>query len=160
MDYITEPSDHFNHALLVPLGQLNFSLPEHHQKGWGKEIWLANEEYCLKFLHFKKGSACSMHFHKNKAESFYLLTGEIIVRTLDKNTGKSLQRVIVAGDPVIDIPRLCPHQVFATEDSVIIEVSTKHEDEDSYRVAPGDSQQESSLKNTVFTNGTTLHAGE
>lgn len=145
MEYITDPVDLLTPALLASLGQLTFSNAENHSKGWGKEIWLANGEYCLKFLHFRKGSSCSMHFHKNKAESFYLLAGEIILKTIDKNTGRALDRVIEAGDPVINIPRLCPHQVFATEDSVIIEVSTKHEDEDSYRVAPGDSQRELEL---------------
>ena len=37
------------------------------QKGWGKEIWLANNnKYCGKILKFNAGSKFSMHYHVDK----------------------------------------------------------------------------------------------
>ena len=41
------------------------------KKGWGSEIIFANnEKYCGKVLHFKKGAKFSMHFHKEKEETY------------------------------------------------------------------------------------------
>ena len=108
-------------------------------KGWGKEVLLANRDgYCGKLLCFNKGAKFSMHFHDLKSESFYVLSGRIEFRYIGKGCvifSETLNR----GD-VVDIPRLCLHQVEALEESVLVEVSTRHEDSDSYRVAPGDSQ--------------------
>jgi hypothetical protein len=41
---------------------------------------------------------------------------------------------------MVDIPRLQTHQVHALEDTRILEVSTQHFEDDSYRVMAGDSQ--------------------
>jgi hypothetical protein len=42
-------------------------------KGWGREVWIANGKlYCGKILEIKKGKRCSLHYHKLKTESFYL----------------------------------------------------------------------------------------
>lgn len=110
-------------------------------KGWGKEVQICNNElYCGKFLHFNAGAKFSAHFHDKKNESFYVLKGRI--RFIHIGSGNALRysRVMEVGD-VVDIPRLCVHQVEALEESVVIEVSTTHQDSDSYRVAPGDSQK-------------------
>ena len=40
-------------------------------KGWGSEfIWESNDLYCGKFLNFKEGARFSMHFHKEKDETW------------------------------------------------------------------------------------------
>ena len=49
------------------------------KKKWGKEIWIVNREYCGKKLVLNKGFRCSMHFHKNKDETFYILTGKVLM---------------------------------------------------------------------------------
>ena len=49
-------------------------------KGWGREVWLANNElYCGKILEINKGKRCSLHFHKLKTESFFLRAGRLRV---------------------------------------------------------------------------------
>ncbi len=43
-------------------------------KVWGSEEWIVNNStYCGKILNIKKGYRSSIHYHKNKHETFYLL---------------------------------------------------------------------------------------
>ena len=114
--------------------------PEVHEKGWGKEVWVINfPYYCMKFLHFKKGKRGSMHFHVDKHETWYIQEGKLKVTSINTEDASNTHFILVKGD-VIDIPILNPHQVEALEDSIIVEVSTQHFEDDSYRVLPGDSQ--------------------
>lgn len=117
-----------------------FRLPEIVPKGWGREVILANLPlYCGKLLCFTKGQRFSSHFHDLKNESFYVLSGRIRFSHFDPANADKLSRELGPGE-VVDIPRLCVHQVEAIEESVVIEVSTHHEDSDSYRVEKGASQ--------------------
>ena len=49
------------------------------KKEWGKEQWIVNRDYCGKKLILNKGFRCSMHYHKNKDETFYILTGKVLM---------------------------------------------------------------------------------
>ncbi len=112
-----------------------------HDKGWGREEWIVNNDlYCGKFLHFKKNSAGSMHFHLKKSETWFLLRGRIKLIQIDTADAEHHVMYLNAGEAV-HIPNLSPHQVIAIEDSTIIEFSTPHEETDSYRVEKGDSQR-------------------
>lgn len=118
-----------------------FRKPTEHAKGWGVEKWFANNPlYCGKLLCFNKGAKFSAHFHDLKNESFYVLKGKIRFIYFDPTNANELAHELNEGD-VVDIPRLCVHQVEALEESVIIEVSTQHLESDSYRVRKGDSQK-------------------
>ncbi len=113
---------------------------EIHPKGWGKEEWIINcSDYCMKFLDFKAGTEGSMHFHVKKHETWYIAYGKLMLSTINTENAQKNQVILSAGD-VVDIPRLNPHKVQALEDTRIIEVSTEHFEEDSYRVLPGTSQ--------------------
>lgn len=57
-------------------------------------------------------------------------------------TNADRKTVKLNGGMVVTIPQGNPHQIQALEDSVIVEFSTHHEDEDSYRIQKGDSQHE------------------
>lgn len=117
-----------------------FRQPESHPKGWGKEIWLSDtERYCGKLLCFNAGAKFSAHFHDLKDESFFILKGVVRFTYTDGYTANEISTVLRQGD-VVDIPRLCVHQVEALEESTIIETSSQHLDSDSYRVKKGDSQ--------------------
>lgn len=97
------------------------------EKEWGKEIWMANSElYCGKKLILKKGKRCSMHNHKNKDETFYLDSGLIL---LELNNDEE----IIRPGEAVRIKRDKKHRFSGLKDSVIIEISTHHEEEDSYR---------------------------
>ena len=92
-------------------------------KGWGEELIIENNDmYCGKILLFDKGSKFSMHYHMN------LKAGDVVRQRpgqphqLEVISKENSRRDFVAGK--------------------IFEVSTYHEDADSYRVVKGDSQND------------------
>ena len=111
-------------------------------KGWGYElIWATNDSYCGKILVFEKpGSKMSMHFHKEKDESWFVNQGSFKLRYIDTAKAQTMEVVIKAGDTWRN-PPLMPHQLEAIDPgSSITEVSTPDSIEDNYRIVPGDSQ--------------------
>lgn len=111
-------------------------------KGWGMEIiWATNDKYCGKLLIFKNvGSKMSMHFHKEKDETWFVNTGKFIVRWIDTKTAEISEKILVEGDTWHN-PPLQPHQLEAlSPESIIFEVSTADSVDDNYRILPGDSQ--------------------
>lgn len=53
-------------------------------KPWGWENWIVNNaDYCGKVLFVKQGKQCSWHYHRQKDETFYVQSGEVIVRYYD-----------------------------------------------------------------------------
>lgn len=115
--------------------------PEFHPKKWGGELWICNnEEFCGKILQFNTGARFSMHFHHNKREVFYVLKGKVQLIVIDTDNANIVSTILSKGD-VVEIPRLLPHQIIALDNTEIIEFSTHHEESDSYRVMPGDSQK-------------------
>lgn len=111
------------------------------QKGWGYEdIWVTNDKYCGKFMSFFDGAKFSMHFHKEKDETWYVLSGVFLVKWIDTKTAQIHEKVLKEGDTWHN-PPLLPHQLLCVESGTIIEVSTPDSVEDNYRVMPGDSQE-------------------
>lgn len=109
-------------------------------KAWGSETWAINTpEYCLKLLRFSAGRAFSTHYHWVKTESWLCQEGQLRLDYFDLATAAPLTRLINPGD-VIHIPAGNPHKLTAITDALILEASTTHRDEDSYRIAPGASQ--------------------
>jgi quercetin dioxygenase-like cupin family protein len=107
-------------------------------KGWGKEIiFVNNDEYCGKVLSFEKGKKFSMHFHVQKKETWYVAKGKLILVWVETENGKFHTEYLDVGD-IITNERGEPHQLIALEDSDVFEVSTKHYDNDSFRMWKGD----------------------
>lgn len=98
-------------------------------KVWGEEHWIVNAEYCGKKLVLKKGFRCSIHHHKVKDETFYVISGKVLL----ESDGKS--HLLKPGDSFHILPG-CKHRFTGLETSEIIEFSTHHEDSDSYRDSP------------------------
>ncbi len=96
-------------------------------KVWGEEHWIVNrDEYCGKKLILKQGWRCSIHLHPVKDETFHVESG-LVYLELD-GAGSFLR----PGDTV-HIPTGTPHRFSGLEDSVIVEFSTHHEDDDVIR---------------------------
>ena len=107
------------------------SVDEDHD--WGYELRLVNEEeYCGKLLVLTEHKASSYHKHKKKKETFVVLCGSVLVRI------NGVRSTLVSGDQVTlepgdqhsfnlaaGYPRAC-----------ILEVSTHHDDSDTYRENP------------------------
>ncbi len=111
-------------------------------KGWGYElIWATNDKYCGKIMVFEKaGAKFSMHFHKEKEETWFVNNGRFVVRWIDTKDAKLFEKELKEGDTWHN-PPLQPHQLEALEPmSSVTEVSTADSVEDNYRLIPGDSQ--------------------
>ena len=109
-------------------------------KGWGSElIWATNDKYCGKFLRFDTGSKFSMHFHREKDETWYVLSGKFKVLWIDTKDASQHEEILTRGS-VWHNPPLLPHQIICVEQGEVLEVSTPDSVEDNYRVAKGDSQ--------------------
>ena len=112
-------------------------------KGWGSEfIWESNDLYCGKLMKFNKGAKFSMHFHKDKDESWYVLAGKFRVIWIETQNADVRAKELKTGDTWHN-PPLLPHQIECIEEGTIIEVSTPDSVEDNYRVVKGDSQKKS-----------------
>lgn len=109
-------------------------------KGWGSEhIWVSNDSYCSKFLNFNKDARFSMHFHAQKEETWYVMSGEFQVNYIDTTNAEEHTKHLAKGD-VWHNPPLMPHQLICIKAGTILEVSTPDSVEDNYRVRKGDSQ--------------------
>lgn len=98
---------------------------------WGYQLRFVNEaEYCGKMLVLTNGTSGSLHYHEKKKESFVVLHGVVWVGWKD-GTGIMLYR----GDSVT-IPRRRAHRMArqCSDPSIILEVSTHDDDNDTYRV--------------------------
>ena len=94
---------------------------------WGLEVLVAHTlAYTGKVL-FRQGDPTYkgvMQYHVNKDETFYLFSGEAILRW-DKGDGKISTQRIGAGRS-FHVPRGARHSVIALTDCVFFEVSTPH----------------------------------
>lgn len=122
------------------MAKIDKSVGEVHPKRWGEEIWIENgPEYCGKILSFyDKAPICvvstSMHFHMKKLETMLVLKGGLYIDLIDPETAEMYSVTLDVGEK-IQIPRGQPHKLIAKVDGTqIIEFSTEHFENDSYRV--------------------------
>lgn len=109
-------------------------------KVWGHEKWLENnEKYCSKLLSLKKGYQCSLHYHKIKDEMFLVTKGHIRLEL-----GKRILHMREGS--FVRIPPRTLHRFRGIEDSAILEISTHHSEEDSYRIEESKKVLESTMK--------------
>jgi mannose-6-phosphate isomerase-like protein (cupin superfamily) len=115
-------------------------------KGWGYEIiWATNDKYCGKILVFEReGAKFSMHFHKEKDETWFVNAGQFKLIYCDTRNATYHEKILNEGD-VWRNPPMMPHQLIAMKpNSMIFEVSTSDSVEDNYRIIQGDSQSATS----------------
>lgn len=95
-------------------------------KKWGHEKWIVNKSYCGKRLFIRKGWRSSIHFHKEKDETFYLESGKLLFEF-----GKR-RLTLRKGDSIYIRPGMS-HRFSGIESSVLFEFSTHHLEKDSFR---------------------------
>ena len=99
-------------------------------KAWGVETWLVNEaEYCAKYLNLFKGAYCSMHRHLRKKETFIILEGEVVLEHGLEGDMTHLKK-----DEFYTLEPGTWHRFRGVRHSLILEVSTHHDDEDVERL--------------------------
>lgn len=105
-------------------------------KVWGREVWIVNcDEYCGKLLYLDKGAVSSIHYHKEKKETFYALSGQV--------------GLMIAGEDYMLNPFSRPktvypgqkHQFVGITDATILEISTHHSEEDVVRLSVSQPKQ-------------------
>ena len=107
--------------------------PELHEKAWGYELWLANtQDYCGKRLILHKGWRCSMHHHKQKDETFYVAAGQVFIETASLDFSRKQSQLLITGETVRILPETW-HRFSGVTEAELIEISTHHDDADSYR---------------------------
>jgi mannose-1-phosphate guanylyltransferase len=124
------------------------------QKPWGEEFWVSDgsfSTYALKKIFFKSGSQTSLHVHKFKFETNYVLNGTGIIQLskerwdVDDLISKQIENKIfdelefileeyqVIPGSILNVPPGYIHRVRAITDLEFFEVSTEHLD-DVYRL--------------------------
>lgn len=100
-------------------------------KVWGVEEWLVNDEdmgYCVKRMTLNPGFQCSLHYHNNKDETFYVLNGFVMLNV------DGINHRLGAGDYC----RIKPgslHRFKAVDGPAsMLESSTFHDDADVVRL--------------------------
>ena len=89
------------------------------EKPWGREIFLScNEKYVMEIMEIRKGERTSLHLHKTRMETFYVLKGLLKVNNLVLREGA-----------VVTVPPGEPHRLEALEDTVVVECSTPEVDD-------------------------------
>ena len=85
-------------------------------KCWGRntEI-LKNNTDSVNFLELVKGGVCSWHFHRHKNNTFYLISGKVLIKT------EHNEIVLEPGNSIL-VQAPLKHQFEALEDSKMIEV--------------------------------------
>lgn len=102
------------------------------EKVWGWEYWIINcEHYCGKIFIVKKDYICSTHYHQKKHETFHILSGHLYMEYDVDYTTRTNWRMS-AGDTII-IPSYTKHAFGGITEVKVIEFSTKHYEDDSYR---------------------------
>lgn len=107
-------------------------------KTWGSEDWVVNKpEYCGKVLYINPGMRGSLHYHLKKDETFLLMNGVVHIAMRDRRGVDSLI-ALFPGDS-LHIPAGQMHQIINPMkiEAVLVEFSTQHFEDDSYRVEVG-----------------------
>lgn len=98
------------------------------EKVWGKELIIVNcGNYCGKLLYLDKGAESSYHQHINKQETFFCLQGQVAL-TIE---GRDYMLNPFSRPKTIKPGQL--HGFRGITDSLILEISTYHEDRDVVR---------------------------
>ncbi len=133
--------------LIEKIKNLGLNEVKYVEKVWGEEVWMVNnEKYCGKKLILKKGKRCSFHYHKIKDETFYLESGKVLIEI-----GNEI-KIMNPGESIKIFPGV-KHRFSGLNDSVIMEISTSHDEGDSYRVEgqlSGDIPDEIKIKYGIF----------
>lgn len=116
-----------------------FSLPKVVPKSWGRELWIKNcQDYCGKLLYFNPGCGFSFHAHLKKKETWMIFSSTF---KMEYFNGQTSERMIKWLRPLdcIHLERGILHKLTneGTEEGLIIEVSTFHDDNDSFRIEKG-----------------------
>lgn len=98
-------------------------------KPWGYELlWALTDRYAGKVLFVRAGEALSLQFHREKDESWYVLSGRAELEVGGVGEAMLRTEVLTPGE-ALHFPPGTVHRVRALEDTEILEASTPHLDD-------------------------------
>jgi mannose-6-phosphate isomerase-like protein (cupin superfamily) len=111
-------------------------------------------------LNVKRGGYCSIHYHEQRANRFFVVSGMIQVIAL---LGPNMSSVILTDSMQYDVPSMVPHMFGVYRDGIVIEDywpdrGGRVASEDIVRLTEGDVITEPS--NTSFINVVRQHMKE
>jgi len=113
-------------------------------KIWGRNTEIfRNESTSVNFLDLVKGGTCSYHYHRFKANIFYVISGKLKVYT------ELGEHILLPGENLVVSPSL-KHQFEAMEESKVVEVMfVKYNHEDIVRETEGFIQDYGKEENSI-----------
>lgn len=117
------------------LGHLGHPTTDVREKYWGRIETILSSDVAAKRILMLKGGQSSLEFHVEKHESYYIHSGMLRVG-LRIGRAENHSIVMKAGESY-DVGPGVMHMRMGLEDTVIIEVSTRDSDSDSYLVEDG-----------------------
>lgn len=113
--------------------------PKVNNKVWGKEKVLFNEDHCVKIMNLNPGQQVSFHWHQHKKESFILISGELVIETLD-HAGELYITILTNQLESFTLDTNVPHTFYCPDgqekETIFLEASTYDRANDSYRIFP------------------------
>jgi len=119
-------------AALPRVGQPTTDVRE---KYWGRIETILSEDVAAKRIFVRKGGQSSLEYHVEKSESYFIHSGLLRVG-LRIGRAENRSIVMMAGQSY-DVRPGVMHMRMGLEDTVILEVSTRDSDSDSYLVEDG-----------------------
>lgn len=112
------------------------------QKVWGEEQIIVNKRYCGKILTLMEQHRCSMHYHKKKDETFFVISGLVLLEI-----GKEI--LLLHPGYSVGVKPGVPHRFTGLGWSKIVEFSTHHEDSDSCRTTQSEKVSDFDFKHLL-----------
>tara|TARA_R100000005_G_C4985365_1_gene193851 strand:+ start:1111 stop:1551 length:441 start_codon:yes stop_codon:yes gene_type:complete len=101
--------------------------PKHEKKCWGEVVHMfCDQGAAVSHLKVKRGTRCSRHYHEDRANAFYVISGKVVIEEWDTtitNYDPSLKtlKILNAGDHYT-VPSTVIHRFRVLEDGEMVEV--------------------------------------
>lgn len=103
-------------------------------KGEFVQVSYRQEIRHLAYFELKKGFSRGSHYHEEKEEFFYVISGRIRAAFLDVDTGEREEHLLEKGQ-IINVKTRCAHMFYGVEDACVIEFSPQvYDKEDNFKV--------------------------
>ena len=104
-------------------------------KKWGSFYQFTKNEHCtVKLLEIKKGESISYQYHNYRSEQWYVIKGRVVVT-------KGIETSILIPNMVTTIQVGEKHKLEGLDDSIVLEISRGHfDEEDIVRLLPDANQ--------------------
>jgi mannose-6-phosphate isomerase-like protein (cupin superfamily) len=117
---------------------LNRSNVQNVSKIWGREVILVDGDYCAKFLQYDGVRTSSLHYHKEKHETFVVVKGTFEIEWYHVDLPQSSTKEIFGPGKALVLAPYTVHRVkcVSPEGGSIFEASTGEDPDDCVRLEP------------------------